>query len=133
MNMVENEFHFVLVCPTYRNLRNTVLPNYYCRWPSITKLKQLLCNSGRVTLQRIALAFESHLCDASVSCDSIRYPPPLLLERNKTLICLMLYIAIHVSLHSHKLLYVYEPPHDKSSKMTVRPGKTQISLGDLPV
>ena len=27
----------------------------------------------------------------------------------------------------------YEPPHDKTIKMTVRPGKTQISLGIRPV
>ena len=27
----------------------------------------------------------------------------------------------------------HEPPHDKTNKMTVRPGKTQISLGICPV
>ena len=27
----------------------------------------------------------------------------------------------------------YKPPHDKTSKMTVRPEKTQISLGIRPV
>ena len=27
----------------------------------------------------------------------------------------------------------YEPPHDKANKMTVRPAKTQISLGIRPV
>ena len=27
----------------------------------------------------------------------------------------------------------YEPPHDKTNKMTVRPAKTQISLGICPV
>ena len=27
----------------------------------------------------------------------------------------------------------YEPPHDKTNEMTVRPGKTQISLGCCPV
>ena len=29
--------------------------------------------------------------------------------------------------------YKYEPPHDKTNKMTVRPAKTQISLGIRPV
>ena len=28
---------------------------------------------------------------------------------------------------------IYEPPHDKTIKMTVRPAKTQISLGIRPV
>ena len=27
----------------------------------------------------------------------------------------------------------YEPPHDKPNKMTVRPAKTQLSLGIRPV
>ena len=27
----------------------------------------------------------------------------------------------------------YEPPHDKTNKMNVRPAKTQISLGIRPV
>ena len=28
MNVIENEFHFVLVCPIYRQLRNECLPRY---------------------------------------------------------------------------------------------------------
>ena len=27
----------------------------------------------------------------------------------------------------------YKPPHDKTNKMTVRPAKTQVSLGIRPV
>ena len=34
MNMVENEYHFVLVCPVYNDLRRQYLPSLYCRWPS---------------------------------------------------------------------------------------------------
>ena len=26
LNVVENEYHFLLVCPAYRNLRNSILP-----------------------------------------------------------------------------------------------------------
>ena len=29
--------------------------------------------------------------------------------------------------------FTYEPPHDKTSKVAVRPAKTQISLGIHPV
>ena len=32
-----------------------------------------------------------------------------------------------------KFLSPCEPPHDKTNKMTVRPAKTQISLGICPV
>ena len=37
MNLTENEFHFLLVCPAFRTLRAACLPAYYCRWPTITK------------------------------------------------------------------------------------------------
>ena len=42
MNDVEDEYHFLLVCPCYRNLRNTYLPKYYCHWPTIQKFKNLM-------------------------------------------------------------------------------------------
>ena len=32
-----------------------------------------------------------------------------------------------------KQTITYEPPHDKTNKMSVRPAKTQISLGIHPV
>ena len=31
------------------------------------------------------------------------------------------------------VIFQFEPPHDKTNKMTVRPAKTQISLGIHPV
>ena len=33
----------------------------------------------------------------------------------------------------YKRPFLFEPPHDKTNKMTVRPAKTQISLGIRPV
>ena len=33
----------------------------------------------------------------------------------------------------HWIANIYEPPHDKTNKVTVRPAKTQISLGIRPV
>lgn len=42
MNVVENEYHFVLVCPAYRSVRTHFLPTYYCSWPNIYKLEHLL-------------------------------------------------------------------------------------------
>ena len=42
MNQVEDEYHFLLVCPYYRDLRLIFLPNYYnCHWPSITKFENI--------------------------------------------------------------------------------------------
>jgi len=35
MNMIENEYHFLSVCPFYQDLRRTLLPNYYCSWHTL--------------------------------------------------------------------------------------------------
>ena len=37
MNTIENEYHFLLVCPLYRQLRVNYLPKYYCHWPNMAK------------------------------------------------------------------------------------------------
>ena len=52
MQCVENEFHFVLVCPAYRAIRILFLPRYYCSWPTIFKLSCLLkANSRSLTIK----------------------------------------------------------------------------------
>ena len=47
MNCIEDEYHFVLICPTFRSLRCHFLPKYYCSWPNTRKLKLLLCSESR--------------------------------------------------------------------------------------
>ena len=42
MNVVGNEYHFMLVCPAYRSVRTHLFPTYYCSWPNIYKLEHLL-------------------------------------------------------------------------------------------
>ena len=52
MNCVENEYHFILICPFYRNLRNDIFPRYYCHWPTIHKFEYLLsCKSKSLTVK----------------------------------------------------------------------------------
>ena len=34
MNILEDEFHFLLVCPAYKDIRTSILPNYYRCWPT---------------------------------------------------------------------------------------------------
>ena len=42
MNEIEDEYHFVLICPLYDNIRNTCIPVLNKRRPSMFKLEQLL-------------------------------------------------------------------------------------------
>ena len=46
MNVIESEYHFLLVCLFYRNIRSKFLPKYYCKWPSIHKFNTLLTSSN---------------------------------------------------------------------------------------
>ena len=54
MNMIEDEYHFLLVCPTYRELRKTHLPNFYCRWPSKNKFIKLLNEEQGSVVKKLA-------------------------------------------------------------------------------
>ena len=42
MKLTEDEFQFLLVCLAYRDVRQLILPKYYCGWPSKQKFKNLL-------------------------------------------------------------------------------------------
>ena len=54
MNVIENEYHFVSVCPCFRDIRNTCLPRYYCHWPSLPKYKQLMSTKKSSLLNKLA-------------------------------------------------------------------------------
>ena len=41
-NDIEDEFHFILKCPLYSNLRQTYIKPYYYRNPSVFKIVHLL-------------------------------------------------------------------------------------------
>ena len=52
---IEDEYHFILICPTYRDLRKKFIKKYYWSNPSVYKFVQLLsannvrdlCNLGK--------------------------------------------------------------------------------------
>jgi hypothetical protein len=54
MNVVENEYHFLLACPLYKQLRMLYLPHYYCSWPTKQKFTSLMSSSSRSLLQKLA-------------------------------------------------------------------------------
>jgi hypothetical protein len=54
-SLIEDEFHFILKCPVYNNLRKRYIKPYYWKKPSVFKLLQLysaqnikdMCNLGK--------------------------------------------------------------------------------------
>ena len=42
LNDIEDEYHFIIICPFYRDLRKDYIPNYYVRRPSMQKFIDLL-------------------------------------------------------------------------------------------
>lgn len=41
-NSIENEYHFLLVCPIYKDLRRKYLKSYYCSWPNLNKFDNIM-------------------------------------------------------------------------------------------
>ena len=54
MAKVEDEFHFLLVCPKYRDLRCKYFKRYFCHWPTIHKLETLMSSTSNKVLNSIA-------------------------------------------------------------------------------
>lgn len=59
MNIVEDEYHFILVCPEFRFLRCKFLPKYYCSWPNIRKLKILMSAKSEKLTRQLCLFLKS--------------------------------------------------------------------------
>ena len=55
LHEVEDEYHFILVCPLYNNLRKTHLKKYFYIRPSVYKLTKLLNNSNLRVLNNLSL------------------------------------------------------------------------------
>ena len=47
MGKVEDEYHFLLVCPYYRDLRRNFLKPYFCHWPTLMKFETLLLRTSK--------------------------------------------------------------------------------------
>lgn len=54
MNIIEDEYHFLLVCPYYTNLRRKYLPRYYCHWPNMHKFSMLMSSKSERILTRLS-------------------------------------------------------------------------------
>ena len=48
--VIENEYHFLLVCPIYQNLRRKYFSPHFCRWPTLFKFDQLMSKQSKRSL-----------------------------------------------------------------------------------
>ena len=51
---IEDEFHFLSICPIYTDLRKEMLPNWFCVNPSFDKFTSLLSTSNVTYLNNLA-------------------------------------------------------------------------------
>jgi hypothetical protein len=61
MNVVEDEYHFLLVCPVLRNIRIVCLKPFFTRWPTINKFSQLMSDTSTSNILRLS----TYICKAS--------------------------------------------------------------------
>ena len=54
LRMVENEYHFLLICPLYKDLRKKFLPNFYCHWPTLNKFDDLMLKQSKSIVLRLS-------------------------------------------------------------------------------
>ena len=54
MGVIESEFHFLLVCPKFRDLRKSYFTSYYCHWPDIRKFENLMSSTSLKTIRNIS-------------------------------------------------------------------------------
>lgn len=54
-NVLEDEFHFILECPLYLNLRRQYIPRYYFQNPSMFKLLELMSSLRKKYLRNLAI------------------------------------------------------------------------------
>lgn len=55
LNVIEDEYHFIMVCPKYRNLRLKYFPKYFTRWPTVQKFTNLISSDSLRVLSNLGL------------------------------------------------------------------------------
>ena len=51
---IEDEYHFILICPFYNTIRNTYIPRYFRTRPSMFKCVQLLNETSKQVLVKLS-------------------------------------------------------------------------------
>ena len=50
---IENEYHFTLICPAYRQLILKYLPRYYCSCPNMYKFLSFMKNNRKSVIYKL--------------------------------------------------------------------------------
>jgi hypothetical protein len=54
-NIVENEYHFLLICPLYVELRRDFLPEKFCTLPTMNKFNVLMSSKNETVVRNLAM------------------------------------------------------------------------------
>ena len=72
-DMIENEVHFLLVCPLYSDIRHQYIPEKFTRRPSLAKLSILLASANQNLCANVALfvyhAFKARSLFIATACN----------------------------------------------------------------
>ena len=60
MGVIENEYHFLLICPKYYNIRQKFIKDCYYRWPTVQKFEKLISSNN----PEILLSLSKYLFNA---------------------------------------------------------------------
>ena len=52
---IEDEYHFLLICPSYKNLRNNLIPIVFRQYPTFEKFIQLMKTDSVLMMKNIAI------------------------------------------------------------------------------
>ena len=55
LGFVEDEYHFVIICPAYENLKEKFMPNKFLKFTSILIFRKLMASRDRETHRRLTL------------------------------------------------------------------------------
>ena len=50
LNQIETEYHFLLICPFYRDLRLQYIKRYYQTWPNLKQFENLMISKNKQTI-----------------------------------------------------------------------------------
>ena len=100
MHSVEDEYHFMLVCPKYIELRGKCLPLYYCHWSNTHKFVSIMSTKSTYLIKN----FSKYIHFAQIRRNEIENKQiKSTVDREVTIACLKLilfilyeYVCMHI-------------------------------------